>query len=78
MAREYIDPCPIHTLDEAVMWLSANGCQVTFYNGSVVARKVDDFAARKIGQGFDVRGTLMMATRGLWFELNGLIDEQPH
>lgn len=73
MNREYIDSCPIHTLDEAILWLSSSDFEIEFYKGSVSVFQTgtDNYITRDIGNGFDARGTLMMATRDLWMLLHG-------
>lgn len=76
------DPCPIHTLDEAVIWLSENDIQVVFKGrrivmlyrypeGQGVFNPETVSTWRDVGNGgFDARGTLMMATRDLWAKVN--------
>ena len=67
---------PISTLDDAVLWLASVGGEVDFsaVACSVYLYRSDDefdFAVREMGNGFDARGTLMMATRELWEKVNG-------
>ena len=72
--REYVDPCPIHTLDEAILWLAETGGSASFFTGHIVVCAEDESytsATRNLGNGFDARGTLMMATRDLWMLLHG-------
>lgn len=73
MNREYIDRCPIHTLDEAILWLSSGDFEIEFYKGgvSVFQIETDNYITRDIGNGFDARGSLMMACRSLWMLLHG-------
>ena len=68
---------PISTLDDAVMWLAEKMCVVDFTftdNGRTRLVEVsykDKEVTRTIGDnGFDARGTLMMATRELWEMVN--------
>lgn len=74
MNREYIDPCPIHTLDEAILWLAQGKYEIEFWDGWIYVQQAEEpytQIRRQLGNGFDARGALMMATRDLWMLLNG-------
>lgn len=63
---------PITTLDEAVLWLATGNYDVEFYDGGITVFSTGEnqYVTRTVGDGFDARGTLMMAARELWEKLN--------
>jgi hypothetical protein len=67
------DPCPIHNCDDAVAWIVQNKCTLHGF-GRVICvthRPTDESVRRLVGYGgFDERGTVLMAVRTLWEQVN--------
>jgi hypothetical protein len=65
------DPCPIHTCDEAILWLAATSGRLSFVANVATVEACGQTGRWKIGfGGFDPRGAVLMAARECWQKVN--------
>jgi hypothetical protein len=66
-----IDTCPIHTCDEAILWLAVTSGTLSFVANLAVVVACGQSGRWKIGfGGFDARGAVLMAARECWRKVN--------
>lgn len=63
--------CPIHTHDEALFWIDAAQGNVSYQAHLCTVTAHGMSGSWKVGfGGFDARGSLLQATRELWFRIH--------